>query len=254
MNEMSPAALATHRGPARPLGGSDVNEPSPYRSMDLYRFYDAEGVLLYIGISLNAASRAAQHRGDKSWWGEVARMSVEHYEVTRPEMEAIERNAIIVERPRHNVVHNTGTSCTNRTPGRSYLRCGKCGGAAKYVQVTDGDRRWAVVCAVHDENPNSIYWIDANKIDSAAAVTKWVNHLCGKRWFDVRLFEDAIHEWDRRSIRSAMASRIDQWHAPAISPTIQASVVDIMDVIVDEWPLSHVIESGLTALRSGRAS
>jgi len=75
------------------------------RETDLYRFYDAGGRLLYVGISLSALKRAAEHRGDKDWWSDVARMDVTHYP-TRTEAAAAERSAIIAEGPLHNVVHN----------------------------------------------------------------------------------------------------------------------------------------------------
>lgn len=42
--------------------------------MDLYRFFDDAGRLLYIGISVSAISRAGKHRQEKNWWHDVARM------------------------------------------------------------------------------------------------------------------------------------------------------------------------------------
>jgi len=74
--------------------------------IDLYRFYDTADQLLYVGISFNAAQRAMQHRDGKAWWTDVARMNVEHLMVDRQGAEAIERAAIINERPLYNVVHN----------------------------------------------------------------------------------------------------------------------------------------------------
>jgi hypothetical protein len=74
--------------------------------MDLYRFFDADDRLLYIGISLSAVQRAAGHRHRQPWWDDVARMDVEHFpDVTRDEILRIEREAIRTERPLHNVVH-----------------------------------------------------------------------------------------------------------------------------------------------------
>lgn len=59
----------------------------------LYRMYDAEGVLLYVGISMNAPSRIKQHRRDKHWWDDVARITITQYddpaEAARAELEAI---------------------------------------------------------------------------------------------------------------------------------------------------------------------
>jgi hypothetical protein len=75
-------------------------------SIDLYRFYDRDGGLLYIGISLHAAQRASQHRHGQPWWPEVARMDVESVSGDRADAEAAERAAILAEKPRYNVVHN----------------------------------------------------------------------------------------------------------------------------------------------------
>jgi hypothetical protein len=72
---------------------------------DLYRFYDASGQLLYVGISLHAAQRASEHRKDKAWWSDVARMEVQHLPTRHAALDA-ERTAIVNERPLHNVVHN----------------------------------------------------------------------------------------------------------------------------------------------------
>lgn len=69
---------------------------------DLYRFYDVDNHLLYVGISLHAAQRASEHRGDKSWWSDVARMNIEHLADRTEALEA-ELTAIRTERPRYNV-------------------------------------------------------------------------------------------------------------------------------------------------------
>ena len=76
---------------------------------DLYRFYDGQNRLLYIGISLHAAMRASQHRADKPWWGDVARMEVERIDADRAKAEAIEAEAIRRERPMHNIKHRQET-------------------------------------------------------------------------------------------------------------------------------------------------
>lgn len=74
--------------------------------MDLYRFFNNKDRLLYVGISLSAAQRAAEHRSSKPWWPEVARMEVEHLKCERDGALAIERSAIEREKPLYNVTHN----------------------------------------------------------------------------------------------------------------------------------------------------
>ena len=74
------------------------------RMSDLYRFYDRNGVLLYVGRSLNAASRAISHK-TKPWWPDVANMTVEH--VPSTEIAAAECQAIKEESPIHNLASNS---------------------------------------------------------------------------------------------------------------------------------------------------
>ncbi len=78
----------------------------------LYRHFDAEGRLLYVGVSKNAAARFSQH-ADKPWFDEIANMTVERFP-TRAEAEAAERAAIRAESPIHNIIH----SCAQRTANR----------------------------------------------------------------------------------------------------------------------------------------
>lgn len=71
----------------------------------LYRFYDADGVLLYIGITASVPTRLTRHRDNKPWWTHVTRIDIEHHP-DRDTVLAAEKAAIKAERPRWNVVHN----------------------------------------------------------------------------------------------------------------------------------------------------
>lgn len=68
----------------------------------LYRFWDADGVLLYVGISVRPWQRWREHRGDKPWWEEVVSVTLESF-ATREEVAAAEAIAIRSEGPRHNI-------------------------------------------------------------------------------------------------------------------------------------------------------
>lgn len=68
----------------------------------LYRIFDSEGALLYIGISVDAFRRAKQHRKDKPWGDQIAIITVEHYG-SRKEANAAERRAVHAEGPRYNL-------------------------------------------------------------------------------------------------------------------------------------------------------
>jgi len=77
------------------------------RPHTLYRFFDHRGELLYIGVSAALLNRLNQHRESRPWWCDVANVDLEHFE-TREEAFDAERNAIVVEKPTHNVHHNRG--------------------------------------------------------------------------------------------------------------------------------------------------
>lgn len=72
----------------------------------LYRFYDATGALLYVGITCDPGRRFKEHR-DKPWWLEVANVRVEHHP-HRLSASRAERFAILNERPRYNKTWNSG--------------------------------------------------------------------------------------------------------------------------------------------------
>ncbi|MEU5097594.1 GIY-YIG nuclease family protein [Streptomyces sp. NPDC020996] len=70
----------------------------------LYRCFDADEDLLYVGITKDPAQRWEQHR-NKPRWRDVAVRVVEWYD-NRAAAESAERKAIQNEGPRYNVQHN----------------------------------------------------------------------------------------------------------------------------------------------------
>lgn len=80
------------------------DEVSPVQN--LYRHYDADGVLLYVGVSLSAIVRLAQHRSASHWFSEIARIEIKQYP-TRESVLLAERKAIFEENPRHNLMRPT---------------------------------------------------------------------------------------------------------------------------------------------------
>lgn len=73
----------------------------------LYRFYDATGVLLYIGITNSIPRRLGEHDERKPWFAESVRATFEHHP-SRAAALAAEKKAIKAERPKYNIVHNHG--------------------------------------------------------------------------------------------------------------------------------------------------
>ena len=68
----------------------------------LYRLFDAQGALLYVGISKSAISRMTQHASQQQWWRDVADVRIESFACTRREILDIEERAIRTEKPLHN--------------------------------------------------------------------------------------------------------------------------------------------------------
>lgn len=68
----------------------------------LYRHFDANGQLLYVGIAYDVMSRLRQHgKADACWFWDVATIKVEHFD-TRNDAIHAEATAIAKEKPQHN--------------------------------------------------------------------------------------------------------------------------------------------------------
>jgi hypothetical protein len=81
---------------------------------DLYRMYDTDGQLLYIGQSISLAERLGQHRAGSAFWSAVRTITVEPH----PDASAArlaEARAIQAERP----IHNRAGSARPGGSGRS---------------------------------------------------------------------------------------------------------------------------------------
>ncbi len=73
----------------------------------LYRHFDAEGNLLYIGISKSHMTRLGQHQHGSHWFWDITRIEIEYFE-TREDAVTAEALAIAKEKPRHNTQHARG--------------------------------------------------------------------------------------------------------------------------------------------------
>jgi predicted GIY-YIG superfamily endonuclease len=73
-----------------------------YQHESIYRFFDASGRLLYVGITFNIVSRWAKHRRKQPWWSEVRRARVTCFQgdgIARQH----ELEAIVKENPVYNI-------------------------------------------------------------------------------------------------------------------------------------------------------
>ena len=76
----------------------------------VYRAFDIDDYLLYIGISDDLGSRLRRHDKDSRWFDEVTdggRLEFEWVWGTRREIEQYEKELIQSEQPLYNVTHNT---------------------------------------------------------------------------------------------------------------------------------------------------
>ena len=74
------------------------------KTTDLYRHYNKNDELLYVGISLSAINRFIGHKS-KDWIDEVSRVTIEKFE-TRELALIAECKAIQSEKPKFNIRHN----------------------------------------------------------------------------------------------------------------------------------------------------
>ena len=73
--------------------------------MKLYRQFDKDNVLLYVGVSLYPANRLSCHMNNSHWCHRIQKVLIEDYPTKETALRA-EANAIIREKPLHNrVVH-----------------------------------------------------------------------------------------------------------------------------------------------------
>lgn len=82
----------------------------------LYRYFDTEGRLLYVGITSRPSKRRYEHSCWSTWWRAVASHTEEWYE-TRDEARAAEIAAIHAESP----IHNTADTPAGRPGGSARL-------------------------------------------------------------------------------------------------------------------------------------
>lgn len=76
-------------------------ETDPRRTA-VYRFYDTDGSLLYVGVAVDPKARWYGHAQDKPWWPDVAVKEIEWFD-GRSAAERAEIKAIQDERPRYNI-------------------------------------------------------------------------------------------------------------------------------------------------------
>lgn len=100
----------------------------------LYRFFDAGGDLLYVGITSDPGRRWGNHANSKPWWHQVDRIEIERYP-DRASVLAAERKAIHDEHPKYNVVHASAPLSRTIVEDRPYLEPCECGNPATILYI-----------------------------------------------------------------------------------------------------------------------
>ena len=187
----------------------------------LYRFFNATGQLLYVGITMNPPQRFKAHQSEKDWWTEVSGITVESY-ASRSELAAAERRAIHVERPAYNVIYNQQKPLVPAMPSGLRYVCQVCGGSVTgksgYIHVSRSEAlahstawseykrrkreageviwnadelmdlperaRWMVHHRKCDPFPDDgqDYWFEVERADSHQKLLSWTAHLLDKEW------------------------------------------------------------------------
>lgn len=78
---------------------------NPTQKTTLYRYFDCDGQLLYVGITGNNLKRQSQHRRSAEWLDLAATATFQHYD-DRASAEEAEKSAIRLECPVYNIQYN----------------------------------------------------------------------------------------------------------------------------------------------------
>lgn len=82
----------------------------------LYRMFDSDGVLLYVGVTGRWSRRSSEHAETQPWWPLVTSVTIEHF-ASREEVIDAEARAIKLEQPAYNTAGNQisqhGDTCPN---------------------------------------------------------------------------------------------------------------------------------------------
>jgi Nuclease subunit of the excinuclease complex len=91
----------------------------------LYRFFDADGALLYVGKSINVWRRLGAHRRGSEFYPEAASVTLQRGFGSESELAAAEAAAIRAERPRYNYETFSGDLTPATEEPAAALRMGR---------------------------------------------------------------------------------------------------------------------------------
>lgn len=159
----------------------------------LYRHFDADGALLYVGISLNSIQRTSQHSHGAHWFQRISRIVIEWHE-SRELAEAAERKAIGCELPAFNIVHagrrhvDSEHPITNPPWATNEVRCR---GDALGPEVWRGTQ-WSVTTHGVEARDGSYFICRSRMFEGVNHNHPWEAHMAEKGWVDEADFAAAI--------------------------------------------------------------
>lgn len=134
---------------------NDTNEPHA-----LYRFFDADGALLYIGLTADPGRRWKSHEANQPWWHLVRRAEMEMFP-SREAVRAAEKAAIVAECPKYNVAHSKHPQPRRQGPLRAKKAVSAIGAEVDLKWTLNDKGRLIGQATVLDIDPASE---DANRI------------------------------------------------------------------------------------------
>lgn len=157
------------------------------RQHALYRFYSADGELLYVGITVDPGRRFPQHQLDKPWWHEVSGITLSAPYPNRESAAAAERLAIEVEAPRYNIqrpsLDRSGKG--HAAPKHLVWVCEACqspvadGEGYLHVSMVEVRSAERAIADERDERDNSWGTVDINAFLSGPGPARWRTHHAG---------------------------------------------------------------------------
>lgn len=156
----------------------------------LYRHFDADGSLLYVGVSLHSMRRLAQHMSGSEWHHQIAAVQIQ-WLPTRAAAFAAEAIAIAREMPVWNTARPPIPNGKGAPPIPSL--------DAPDVRVIGDDLhpiiwsgvQWAVT-EYGIEARDGRYLIEAHRLRESEPDHSWAKHLDEKDWVDIKDFRLAF--------------------------------------------------------------
>lgn len=146
----------------------------------VYRYYDADGLFLYVGVSKSAMDRARAHRQHSDWFEFATRIEIEHF-ATRHEALSQELYYIKAFSPVFNVA---GKACGRASYRSDDAGAEMHGGGALVVHAPD-DGDWPAAMARGRAWFNRFRQTKLGKAVAATDVGKRpdpVGHICMDCW------------------------------------------------------------------------